>query len=287
MVRADLTQELVDKFGKQVDAVGLQDRGNRAEATVIYHQGIKCFDEVLYPYVFAETNCLLEIMSFENCVLFHLMLANAKSLSLFIIWRNQITTMEVKDDEKIAIPKFELLKALAPTSPIGGGLGALISMGRNDIFKNKKDFKVVGSKESTGSILTLNYIDEDTKDERNIIVLLPKSYVEFTKSAFDINWKPQLSESDKKSSNCYIATVCYNHAYAPEVQILRQFRDKFLAKKYLGRIFISIYYIISPNLVKYFKRNSLLRRFVRYVLLDNLVDYINRKYFDSIDNSPK
>src|SRR5687767_3894483 len=144
----DLTQDLVDRFGKKIDEVGIYDRGNRAEASVIYYQGIKCFDEALNPHLFLETNCLVEITSFENCVFFNLMLPNAKAISLFIIWRNQITTLEIKDNEKILIPKFELIKALAPTSPISGGLGALISLGKTEQFKNRKDFKAVGSKES-------------------------------------------------------------------------------------------------------------------------------------------
>lgn len=63
------------------------------------------------------------------------------------------------------------------------------------------------------------------------------------------------SQELKKVSSgcgCYIATAVYGSYDCPEVWILRRYRDYFLSNSLLGRGFISIYYAVSPTLVKWF-----------------------------------
>ena len=50
------------------------------------------------------------------------------------------------------------------------------------------------------------------------------------------------------SGGCYIATAVYGSYEAPEVLILRQFRDEHLQQSTLGRAFIKAYYAVSPSL---------------------------------------
>ena len=50
----------------------------------------------------------------------------------------------------------------------------------------------------------------------------------------------------QESSNCFIATAAYSTPLAKEINILRYWRDKYLVKNLMGRIFIKIYYIIIP-----------------------------------------
>ena len=56
----------------------------------------------------------------------------------------------------------------------------------------------------------------------------------------------------KKSSGCYIATAVYGSYDCPEVWTLRRYRDYTLAETLPGRLFINLYYAISPTLVKWF-----------------------------------
>ena len=56
----------------------------------------------------------------------------------------------------------------------------------------------------------------------------------------------------KDSEGCYIATCVYGSYDCPEVWMLRRFRDDFLRKSYPGKLFVMIYYKISPVLVKQF-----------------------------------
>lgn len=85
------------------------------------------------------------------------------------------------------------------------------------------------------------------------------------------------SSSNKHSEGCYIATAVYGDYEAPEVLVLRGFRDKFLKKYVLGRIFIKVYYALSPGLAKKLKKESTITKTIKKVL-DRFVDKIKNKY---------
>lgn len=57
---------------------------------------------------------------------------------------------------------------------------------------------------------------------------------------------------NNKSNGCYIATYVYGSYDCPNVWVLRRFRDNKLYKSFLGRLFIRLYYFVSPKLIKYF-----------------------------------
>lgn len=69
---------------------------------------------------------------------------------------------------------------------------------------------------------------------------------------------------------CYIATMVYGSYEHPQVLELRKFRDEVLASTLLGRLFIKIYYFISPKIVHLLKGKKGINRFIRYAL-DNFV----------------
>ncbi len=56
----------------------------------------------------------------------------------------------------------------------------------------------------------------------------------------------------KKQSGCYVATAVYGSYDCPEVWTLRRYRDYSLALTWYGRLFITLYYSISPTIVKWF-----------------------------------
>lgn len=60
----------------------------------------------------------------------------------------------------------------------------------------------------------------------------------------------------KEKEGCYIATAVYGSYNAEEVLILRKFRDQFLQKYFLGKMFIKIYYRVSPILVQRLGKNK-------------------------------
>ncbi len=96
--------------------------------------------------------------------------------------------------------------------------------------------------------------------------------------------KPSYNPFPEKSSQqdaCYIATAIYGSYDCPEVWTLRRYRDDFLGEAWVGRIFIKIYYSISPTIVKYLGGNKYFQYFWRK-LLDRLVKKLNAKGFSSL-----
>lgn len=70
---------------------------------------------------------------------------------------------------------------------------------------------------------------------------------------------------------CFIATAAYDSAFAPEVVLLRQFRDDVLLTSALGRFLVQGYYAVSPHIAKPIARIPLLKTTVRKRLLDPIV----------------
>lgn len=62
----------------------------------------------------------------------------------------------------------------------------------------------------------------------------------------------EYQESRVQRGGCYIATCVYGSYDCPQVWTLRRFRDNILVKTWYGRAFISVYYFISPRLVRLF-----------------------------------
>lgn len=65
---------------------------------------------------------------------------------------------------------------------------------------------------------------------------------------------------------CFIATAAYGSYLHPEVQILRDFRDKWLLTNAPGRAFVSWYYKISPPIAKFIEEHYVMRIITRTVL---------------------
>lgn len=82
-------------------------------------------------------------------------------------------------------------------------------------------------------------------------------------------------EPYKKKNGCYIATAVYGDYSAPEVMVLRRYRDEVLYRKSVGRLFIRIYYFLSPPIAKRLVNMKTLNGTVKKIL-NRIVDYIQR-----------
>lgn len=85
-----------------------------------------------------------------------------------------------------------------------------------------------------------------------------------------------INTSNNDSGGCYIATAVYGSYSSPEVLVLRQYRDNILSKNIFGRLFIKVYYKLSPPIAKRLKYANIINSFVRYIL-DKWVVYLYSK----------
>ena len=94
-------------------------------------------------------------------------------------------------------------------------------------------------------------------------------------------WNDASVTPDKpKSGGCYVATAVYGSYDCPEVWTLRRFRDNVLAKTWYGRLFIKLYYAVSPTAVRLFGEADWFQNFWRG-RLDSMVSTLQADGFES------
>ncbi len=83
----------------------------------------------------------------------------------------------------------------------------------------------------------------------------------------------------RKKSGCYVATCVYGSYDCPEVWVLRRFRDNKLENSVLGRTFITVYYTVSPLLVKCFGNTAFFKKGCKNVL-NSLISKLRSKGYE-------
>jgi hypothetical protein len=79
------------------------------------------------------------------------------------------------------------------------------------------------------------------------------------------------------NKNCFIATAAYGSAMAPEVEVLRNFRDTVLLTHPLGDRFVQWYYKISPRCAAWIEPRPQVRKLIRQLVLSPLLFLIGRR----------
>ena len=92
---------------------------------------------------------------------------------------------------------------------------------------------------------------------------------------FDIT-RNEYAPPKTQTKGCYIATSVYGSYDCPEVWILRRYRDNVLSNTFYGRIFIKIYYRISPILVNRFGNSKLFSCFFK-IILDRCIEHLQKR----------
>lgn len=84
----------------------------------------------------------------------------------------------------------------------------------------------------------------------------------------------------RKKKGCYVATCVYGSYDCPQVWTLRRFRDGVLENTWYGRLFIKLYYTISPVMVKLFGGTAMFSKICKPIL-DKFVSELNKNGFEN------
>jgi hypothetical protein len=98
----------------------------------------------------------------------------------------------------------------------------------------------------------------------------PYGTPQFSSASGEVTGTPQLVVAFPPLENaggCFIATAAYGSALAPQVEVLRTWRDRYLAPHAPGRAFIAAYQTWSPPVADLLRRSEPLRALVRVLLL--------------------
>ena len=75
-----------------------------------------------------------------------------------------------------------------------------------------------------------------------------------------------LAARSTSGGGCYVATCVYGSYDCPEVRTLRRYRDNKLSASWFGRLFIQVYYAVSPKLVELFGNKKWFNRLCKPIL---------------------
>jgi hypothetical protein len=106
-------------------------------------------------------------------------------------------------------------------------------------------------------------------NEKRIEELKKKKYREYVSqgvSERDAREKAETEARREVSGGCFIASAAFESPEAPQVNFLRLWRDDVLLPRWYGRVFVSVYYAVSPGLAAVIRNSVFLRRVTRSVL---------------------
>ena len=97
---------------------------------------------------------------------------------------------------------------------------------------------------------------------------------------------PKCGEEKPSRMPCFVATAVYGSDVAPEVVLLRQYRDDILLHNSVGKIFVRFYYKLSPPIALWMQDKSLLKRTVKQPL-DAFVNVVVKKSLQRTEDSTR
>ncbi len=81
-------------------------------------------------------------------------------------------------------------------------------------------------------------------------------------------------KNKQEKPQCFIATAVYGE-HALQTNLLRRYRDNTLQRSFFGRMFIDVYYTISPPIARILQKNKSLRNMTKRIL-DCLIHIIKK-----------
>ena len=119
-----------------------------------------------------------------------------------------------------------------------------------------------------------NFVKTNNSFLMTIIIFTSTSIIELSVKASDLSNGLQTNIVDKNiDGSCFIATTVYGSSNAPQVLLLRRWRDSFLSKHWIGKIIISIYYRVGPFIAHCISDKKWIKKRIK-ILLDSFISFL-------------
>jgi YVTN family beta-propeller protein len=146
-----------------------------------------------------------------------------------------------------------------------------ISLTWSDNSNDELGFKIMRKQYLGGSYTLLATVAKDTTEYTDNDNLKDDSNYYYEICAYNYDGNSIFSNetyatTGSASSGCFIATAAYGSIMEPHVQILRDFRDRFLSTNAIGKSFLNLYYKYSPPIAHYIAQHDWLRFIIRWSL---------------------
>jgi hypothetical protein len=124
---------------------------------------------------------------------------------------------------------------------------------RVNIYKSPKASPSVASQDRTRREQLYSFLNSLSDEQKQQVILT----------------EPELKPL--RGVSCFVATAAYGSAMAPQVQLLREFREERLRPRPAGRLLIRAYEWLSPSSAEFIRGRPRLRKLVRWLLSTTLV----------------
>jgi len=198
-----------------------------------------------------------------------------KNYSFFLIAKNRI--------ENLQIPKIDSFgHSYEPKDEFYTLDGITLGMTKEEVITHWGEPTSKGSYRWTYGhkiITTTNgkkavlSIDFDEKEEE-----------EYFLSNFNATLIDTPSKTEPKKA-CFVATACYGEYEAPEVLILRKYRDNVLLKSKFGKLLVKFYYFVSPPFATLIRNSNSTKTFIRKYILEPIILKIKQTMENKIVNN--
>ena len=265
-------------IGEFLKATEFENSYGKLFPTIYYDSGIKNFDKFLnnsYEYEYGFT---FNIARYINAVIFILKHPKEGNIK-FGLWPHRIIKFETIENQVVNVIKENKVTNMISSGAWGeGALGVVSSIA---IGKLIEKIQGIQSTQIEGVRYKIHFLDEN--DNKMTINFHSSKKSAINTSLFILSFIPGNDESttlkiaDSDNKNCYIATSCYRDINSYEVNLFRFYRDNYLNKSSSGRIFTSIYYVISPYLVIFMDKNHRINELVKKYILERILVRIKKK----------
>lgn len=240
------------------------------QSPIYYENGIRQIDEKLKEKSYIDLGYVVSIKAKTNAIeIWFYKFINDDTLydfSVVIIDRENLVSIESFPSTNLRVVKREetkhKVKYMARNS--SGLIGALTGKATEKIVSANTELL-------SGTKYKLKYVDENRQISE--FILYSSSEFDSTITLFlNTYYKKILPPEafiplhEESNSACYIASACYKDSFAQEVIDFRWYRDNVLAKKLLGRQFVSIYYKISPMLFNPIFKSRIVSKLIKGIL---------------------